>query len=183
MQYVGPWTLRNGVEVNVRPIRPEDEPLMVDFHAGLSEHSVYMRYFHALKLSQRVAHDRLTRICFVDYDREMVLVAVRRQPERQIVGVGRLSKIYGTREAQFAILIKDDHQGQGLGSELLRRLLVGAREERGLDRVVAHILPENVGMKRVAEKLGFSLRLEDQVLKAELDLETVKPETLVGAGA
>ena len=57
---------------------------MVDFHAGLSEHSVYMRYFHALQLSQRVAHDRLTRICYIDYDREMVLVAVQRQPVRKI---------------------------------------------------------------------------------------------------
>jgi acetyltransferase len=181
IQHVATWTMRNGVEVNIRPIRPEDEPLMVGFHAGLSEHSVYMRYFHALKLGQRVAHDRLTRICFVDYDREMVLVAVRRQPERQIVGVGRLSKIYGSREAQFAVLVKDDHQRQGLGSELLRRLVVGARAERDLSRVVAHILPENVGMKRLAERLGFTVRREDQVMKAELDLEAVTQESLVDA--
>ena len=59
----------------IRPIRPEDEPLLVKFHETLSERSVSLRYFHAMKLSTRVAHERLTRICFIDYDREMALVA------------------------------------------------------------------------------------------------------------
>jgi acetyltransferase len=169
-QYIRPWHLRDGTMVNIRPIRPEDEPLMVQFHEGLSEHSVYMRYFHALKLDQRIAHDRLTRICYIDYDREMVLVAVRREPVREIAGVARLSKVYGTDEAEFAILISDDYQGHGLGTELLERLIQVAREEGDIGRVVAHMLPENLGMKRVAEKLGFSFHLEDRMLKAELPI-------------
>ena len=70
--------MKNGTEVTLRPIRPEDEPLMVKFHQTLSDRSVYMRYFHSLSLSSRVAHDRLVRICFVDYDREMAIVADRR---------------------------------------------------------------------------------------------------------
>ena len=65
-----------------RPIRPEDEPLMVKFHETLSERSVYFRYFHAMRLTQRVAHERLTRICFIDYEREMALVRARK-PIRQ----------------------------------------------------------------------------------------------------
>ena len=105
---------------------------MVKFHEGLSEHSVYMRYFHALKLDQRVAHERLTRICFIDYDRELVLVAIRREPVRQIVGIARLSKIYGSDAAEFAILIDDNYQGQGLGTELLKRLIKAAAEEPDL---------------------------------------------------
>ena len=87
-------------EVIIRPIRPEDEPLMVRFHATLSERSVYLRYFHLMKLEQRIAHERLTRMCFIDYDREMALVAERCDPatgEREILGVGRLTKILGCR--------------------------------------------------------------------------------------
>jgi acetyltransferase len=169
-QYVALWNTKDGDELNIRPITPADEPLMVRFHEGLSEHSVYMRYFATLKLSQRIAHERLTRISFIDYDREMVLVAVRRQPEREIVGVGRLSKIYGGDEAEFAILIQDEYQGQGLGTELLRRLLEVARDEPDIGRVVAYMLPENQGMKRIASNLGFQLKFEDQMLKAELVL-------------
>lgn len=67
-KYVSNWTLRNGVKVAIRPIRPEDEPLAIKFHQSLSEQSVYFRYFHLVKLSQRIAHERLTRLCFIDYD-------------------------------------------------------------------------------------------------------------------
>ena len=96
---------------------------MVDFHRALSEQSVYLRYFHAMKLSQRVAHERLTRICFIDYDREMALVADRKDPAtgaHEILGVGRLSKRRGTDEAEFALIIRDGFQGRGLGTALLR---------------------------------------------------------------
>ncbi len=78
----------------IRPIRPEDEPLLIKFHEKLSERSVYLRYFQPLKLTQRVAHERLSRICFIDYDREMVLVAERPndQGEPEILAIGRLSE-------------------------------------------------------------------------------------------
>src|SRR5215211_5577219 len=76
-QYVWTEEIRDGTPVFIRPIRPEDEPLMVEFHASLSPQSVYMRYFHMMGLDQRTAHERLTRICFIDYDREMALVAER----------------------------------------------------------------------------------------------------------
>jgi len=169
-QYAHLWQLKDGTPVNIRPIRPEDEPLMVKFHEGLSETSVYLRYFQAMKLSQRVAHERLTRICFIDYDREMVLVAVKRQPEREIIGVGRLSKLYGSDEAEFAILIKDAYQGHGLGTELLTRLVQVAHDEPDIGRVVAYMLAENLGMKNVAAKLGFDLKHEEGMLKAELEI-------------
>ncbi len=171
-QYVQPWTLRDGTPVNIRPIRPEDEPLVGQFHQGLSAQSVFMRYFHSLDLSQRVAHERLTRICFIDYDREMALVVTRRDAttnERRIIAVGRLSKIAGTTDAEFAMLIHDEYQRQGMGTELLRRLLDIARDE-GVQRVVAHMLPENVGMKRVCQRLGFKLHYEDNVLHAALEI-------------
>ena len=94
------------MEVTIRPIRPEDEPLMIKLHKTLSEESVYFRYFHLIKLSQRIAHERLTRLCFIDYDREMALVADYQNletEEHELLAIGRLSKLHGTDEAEFAI--------------------------------------------------------------------------------
>src|SRR6185503_15897865 len=96
-QYVTRWNLKNGTSVTIRPIRPEDEPLMVKFHQTLSERSVYYRYFTPLRVEQRVAHERLARLCFIDYEREMALVVEHKNPKtdaREILGVGRLSKLH-----------------------------------------------------------------------------------------
>ncbi|HYW45587.1 MAG TPA: bifunctional acetate--CoA ligase family protein/GNAT family N-acetyltransferase [Bryobacteraceae bacterium] len=173
-RFVSPWTLKDGTAVTIRPIRPEDEPAMVRFHETLSERSVYLRYFHIMNLEQRTTHERLTRICFIDYDREMALVAERRNPETgesEILGVSRLMKIHGTRDAEVAVLISDAWQGRGLGKELLGRLItVGAHEK--LARLVADVLPDNRGVMRICEKLGFSLKhsIDDEVVKAEYKL-------------
>src|SRR5690606_10872988 len=155
-QYAGTFALRDGTPVAIRPIRPEDEPLMVGFHEALSEESVYLRYAGLMKLSRRVAHERLARLCFIDYDREMALVAVRRDAEGReaLLGVGRLVRLPGTGDGEFALLVRDDVQGQGLGRELLRRLVEVGRAE-GLDRIVGEILPENRAMQGVARALGF----------------------------
>ena len=142
-QYVTPWTAKDGSQLVLRPIRPEDEPLLVAFHGTLSERTVALRYFHAMKLSTRVAHERLTRICFIDYDREMALVADRKNADtggREILGVGRLSKIRGTDEAEFALVVSDRFQRQGLGTELLSRLLQIGRDEK-IRRIVGVIRP------------------------------------------
>jgi acetyltransferase len=173
IQYVAPWTLKGGEEVQIRPIRPEDEPLMVKFHQKLSERTVYMRYFQPLKLSQRTAHERLTRICFVDYNREMALVTVRRgdDGEPEIIAVGRLSKLHGREEAEIAALVRDEFQGKGLGTELYRRLLDVARSEK-LHKVTANMLAENREMAAVCKKLGFKMKtdMEDNMVQAEFAL-------------
>jgi acetyltransferase len=173
-RYVSPWTLKDQTPVTIRPIRPEDEPLMVKFHETLSERSVYLRYFHLINLEQRTTHERLTRICFIDYDREMALVAVRRNPEtseNEIIGVGRLMKIHGTKEGEIAALVSDQWHGRGLGKELLARLLLVAADDK-LTKVTADILPDNRGVMRLCEQLGFTLKhsLEDEVVKAEFTL-------------
>jgi acetyltransferase len=170
-RYVSPWTMKDGANVVIRPIRPEDEPKMVKFHATLSERSVYLRYFHLMNLSQRVSHERLTRICFIDYDREMALVAERRNPvngDLEILGVGRLTRILGTNDAEVAVLVSDQFHGRGLGKELLSRLLVVGAEEK-ISVLKADILPDNRDIMRICEKLGFHLHhsLEDEVVKAE----------------
>lgn len=158
-RYITPWQLRDGTPVTIRPIRPEDEPLMVKFHQTLSERSVHLRYFAPLQLNARVAHERLSRICFIDYDRETVLVVERREPasnEAAILGVGRLSKVHGRNEAEFALTVSDQWQKHGLGTQLLKLLVQVGREEK-LERITAAILAENHEMQRIARKVGFKV--------------------------
>jgi acetyltransferase len=158
-QYVAPWTLKNKRQVLIRPIRPEDEPLLVKFHETLSEETVYYRYFSMLKLSQRIEHERLQRICFIDYDREIALVAEYKadaQTDPEILGVGRLSKLRGVNEAEFALVISDAWHRLGLGAEMLKRLVeVGKKEKIG--RIIGHILPENRAMLQICRKAGFKV--------------------------
>jgi acetyltransferase len=174
VQYVAPWTLRDGNQIVIRPIRPEDEPLMVKFHETLSDRSVYLRYFCSLSLSRRVAHERLLRICFGDYDREMALVAELTDPgtgERRIMGVGRLSKLRSGNEAEVAVLVSDQYQKLGLGYELLHRIVEIARDEK-LSQVSAEMLPDNLAMQVVMKRLGFRVRSSDDLtsLRAFLEL-------------
>ena len=176
-QYVDTWTTRSGKEILIRPIRPEDEPRLVEFHEHLSERSVYLRYASMLQISQRVAHERLSRICHIDYEREMALIAEWHDPETDrdmIVGVGRLTKEFGTNEAEFAMLVIDEFQREGIGTELLRRLVQIGRDE-GLDRITADILVQNRAMQHVSEKLGFEIvhsgDMADEMVKAVKGLE------------
>jgi acetyltransferase len=150
---------QDGEEMRIRPIRAEDEPKMVRFHGTLSEDSVYLRYASLLKLSQRVAHERLARICFIDYERQIALVAERRDPgsdDSRIIAVARLTKVYGTNDAEFALLVSDAYQRRGIGTDMLRQLIEIGRDE-GLDRITADILLQNTGMQHVCRKLGFEL--------------------------
>src|SRR5215469_5961133 len=173
-QYVSSWNSKDGTPLTLRPIRPEDEPLMVKFHGQLSEETVYFRYFGLPRLHQRVAHTRLTRICFNDYDREIALVAVRHDPatkEDQIVGVGRLTKVRGLNQAEFAIVIVDRFQGLGLGTKFLSRLVEIGRHE-GVECIFGYILPENYPMQHVAKKCGFQVDYDrfNYAMRAELRL-------------
>ena len=159
-QYVSPWTTKDGLELLIRPIRPEDEPMMAKFHGTLSDESVFLRYFHLESLSTRVAHERLMRNCFIDYDREMALVVERVSPdtaERQILAVGRLTKSRAADEAEVAALVSDRYQRHGLGTELMRRLIQVARDEK-LKKIIARILPENLALRALADTFGFKIR-------------------------
>jgi acetyltransferase len=164
-QYVTQWLMQKKTPVTIRPIRPEDEPLMVKFHETLSEESVYHRYFSAMHLSQRITHERLTRICFNDYDREIALVAEMKSTKEEhggiILGVGRLSKVHGANEAEFALLISDHWQNHGLGFELLKRLVEIGRAEK-LERVTGEIMADNHGMRHLCGKLGFQIVTDEE---------------------
>jgi len=174
IQYVRPWTFPTGASVTLRPIQPEDEPLMVTFHEKLSERSVYFRWFHMLNLSRRTAHTELIRMCFIDYDREMALVAAYQDPQtrqEEIIGVGQLIKSHSAKSAEIALLVADQFQRQGLGTELLRQLIQFGRDEH-LQRLTGSMLVENRGMQAVCKKLGFQLQYvtAEQLVGGELDL-------------
>ncbi len=160
VQYVSSHCMPTGERYMIRPIRPEDEPAMVQFHATLSEQSVYRRFFHRITLGRRVDHFRLTRQCFIDYDRELALVLTRRQPEggeEVILGVARLRRLPRQNAAEFAILLSDQFQKRGLGRLLMERLLEAGWQE-GLEEISGHLLPDNIPALRLCRRLGFELQ-------------------------
>jgi acetyltransferase len=171
VQYASSWKTRSGSSVLIRPIRPEDEPLIVAFHDRLSERTVVQRYFTALDLNARTAHERLTRICFIDYDRELALVAEIIDPAAGPVigGVSRTIRQDDGRSATLAVVVADDFQGQGLGETLMHRALSAARLE-GIHQVLIYFLPENARMRNLSRKLGFVLSEKKALIRGELAL-------------
>jgi acetyltransferase len=160
VQYVSRWMMKTGTEVLLRPIRPEDEPALAKFHETLSDRSVYLRYFHMANLSSRVAHERLIRKCFIDYDREIALVAeITNHVDggHEIIAVGRLTRMRGTQDAEVAVLVTDQYQHGGLGAELLARLIQIGRDEK-VERIVATILLENMAMCALVLRCGFQIQ-------------------------
>jgi acetyltransferase len=154
----------------VRAVRPEDEPLIVDFHRGFSEHTIRMRFFAMVRTLSR---ESLIRLCHLDYDREMALAAVYRDGESQphIAGVSRYILRPETGVAEFALVVTDAWQRQGLGSHLMQRLIAIARE-RGAKRLSGQVLSENQPMLHLMTKLGFEVRTtgDPAVVEATLPL-------------
>jgi acetyltransferase len=157
--------LKNGREVTVRAVRPEDAPAFRDAFAQLSPQSVRMRFFGALAALSETYAARLTQI---DYDREMALVAV----DGGILGVARLSADPGNERAEYAIVVRDDAQRQGLGEILLRRLIEYARD-KGIGSIYGDVLADNDPMLALVAKLGFArrrLREDAKVVRTTLSL-------------
>jgi acetyltransferase len=169
-QLTAPFGLNDGTEVTIRVIRPEDEPLIIAFHAGHSERTIRMRFFSMVKTLSR---DSLIRLCHLDYARELALVAVRHEDAgpSHILGVSRYYLHPETGVAEFAVVVGDPWQGQGLGYHLMQRLLQAARE-RGVKQLVGSILHENAPMLQLVQELGFRVQptAEHAVVEAVLDL-------------
>ena len=173
-KYTAQITLQDGTVLNIRPIRPEDEPAFVRFHTTLSEESVYRRYFFLMNVEARTRHERLTRMCFIDYDRQMAFVAERASLDpksSEIIGVGRLIKIPGTNQAEIAVLVSDAFQKRGIGTILVQRLIEFARDEK-LTLLKASFLADNQPIEKLFRKLGFSFTQgsEPDILQAALCL-------------
>ena len=175
--------LRDGTRVAIRLITPEDEARMVAFHATLSDESVHARYFGMRSLAFRTEHERLARLCGTDLAREVALVVDRENAggEHEILGVGRLIRTPGRNEAEFAVLVGDRWQGEGLGAGLLSALVRIARDARV--RIFGHVLPGNAAMLHVIRAAGFELRLHaaEGEWVAELDFRPGRTTRIIPA--
>jgi acetyltransferase len=170
-QYVSTWTASDGQQFTLRPIRPDDETLMVDFHRQLSETSVYLRFFLPLRLDVRISHERLFTKCFIDYDREIALVAEYHEDgRRHMAGIARLIRKHSDNTAEVAFLVADKFQNRGLGTHLLQQMIEIARKE-GISGLEGATLSENYGMKDMFARAGFKFSPpEDGVVTASLHL-------------
>jgi acetyltransferase len=153
--YSSEFQARDGTLYTVRPILPDDEPLMVDFHGHLSKETVYRRYFSPLRLDVRVAHGRLLKLLQIDYHNEIALVAICRDKsgKQELVAVGRLIKI-AESSAEVAFVVADQHQHHGLGTYLLDRIIHIARLE-GFSSLEAEVLGDNYSMQQLFRRAGF----------------------------
>ena len=169
----GVETLTDGTRVVIRPIRPDDEPRMAAFHAGLSSRSVYQRYFHITSLAQRITHSRLSLTCRVDPATGLAIVAEHLASDgtADVVALGRLTRT-APDDAEIALLVMDRWQGLGLGRAMMQHLVRRARA-LGLRRLHGDMLADNDAMRAVVRHAGFVVRTvpgDAAVLRAELYL-------------
>lgn len=167
-RYTWPFTLKSGTPVTIRPIRSEDEHLLTKMFENFSERTIRMRFFSMVR---KLTHEALIRLCHLDYNREMALVAMCRDDDSQMLGVSRYYLDPETGAAEFAVTVADPWQRQGLGKYLMERLIeVG--KERGVKRLEGVVLGENDAMLHLARKLGFHVETgpEPSTMTAALDI-------------
>jgi acetyltransferase len=140
----------------IRPIRPEDAPLLEALFDSLSSQSVYFRFFSPMK---RLPTPMLARFTQIDYDREVALTAISSSDGvDKMLGVARIIPEYTGRNAEFAIIVGDQWHGKGIGAQLLKRCLAMAWM-RNIERVWGQVMTDNVNMLALGKKLGFSIKL------------------------
>jgi len=164
--------LSDGSEVSLRPIRPDDEPLIKDMFYSFSEKTKYLRYHNTLKT---MPHNKLQVFCNVDYDTEMALVGITGSPgHEEIIGVGRYLTDAAKMSAEMAFVVRDDYQRKGLGSYLFRRLVEIAQSE-GIRRFHAEVLAENSGMLKIFHRSGLKVATTTEEGVVGIDLEIPAP--------
>ena len=176
-QYTKKVTLKNGQTALLRPIRPEDEPLEAQMFTLFSKETVYFRFFGYVP---HVTHELLIRFTQIDYDREMAIIAeIQETPNGppSMAGVVRLVGDAWNENAEYAIVVADPWQGQGLGGKMTDYILEIARQ-RSIRKVYASVLSNNEGMIRIFDQKGFSFRQEGyDAFYVELDLEKDNEKT------
>jgi acetyltransferase len=154
-QYEEHTQTSTGVDIFVRPIRPEDAPLLIELFESLSPQSVYRRFFTPMK---RLPHSMLARFTQIDYDRHIALVALpESEPAEKMLGVARAIIGRNLKEAEFSVVVSDPWQGKGIGATLLKRCITIAKE-RGIEKVMGTVLAENIQMLALGKKLGFKIK-------------------------
>jgi len=159
-------------ELFIRPVRPEDAPLLVELFESLSKQSVHFRFFGPLRMLPRSMLIRFTQI---DYDREIALVALLgTEPNEKMLGVSRvITDIYNLKNAEFSIVVGDFWHGKGIGAELLKRCLAISKK-RGIENVKGIVLPENTQMLFLGKKLGFTAKKIVGESEYELNIDLTK---------
>lgn len=166
-KYVAARVLKNGVEVLLRPIKPEDEQRFNEFLRSLSEETMRFRFFQILK---EVSHDLLARYCNLDYSREVTIIAEHQRDSRVIVGAGSIIVEPDGKSGEFAVVVSDEWQGIGLGSKLLDHLIMIASDLR-LTSIFGYVLSNNYRMLRMCAKMGFNLEpLDEEMVRLSLAL-------------
>lgn len=169
-EYVTQRKLKDGAEVILRPIKPEDEPLWHDLLAACSTQSRWFRFNYLFK---QTTHEMASRYCFIDYDRELAIVAeVEEEGRRWLIGIGRLVADVDHQTAEYAVIVVDRWQGRGLGG-LLTDYCLELAKRWGVKQVVAEIAKDNGRMLATFRNRGFEIRspLEQDVAMATKKLE------------
>jgi RimJ/RimL family protein N-acetyltransferase len=145
-------TTRRGLRISLRPVKVTDEPLLKDFFYSLSENSMYRRF---IQMRKDMPHERLQDFVVIDYTKEMVILAVEESQNKEtVVGLGQYGINENTHTAEVALVVRDDHQGKGVGWEVLSYLTYLAKRQ-GLHGFTAEVLVENTQMLRLFEAMGF----------------------------
>ena len=167
-RYVQPWRCRDGRQVVLRPVRPEDEKMEKEAYERLSDESRRLRYFSS---SGKATHEMLTRFCNIDYDREMVIIAeFNENGKRRSVGNAWLFVQADGENAEFVVQVAEDFRGTGLGFKLID-VLIGIGREKALKTIYGIALRDNAPMINLAKRLGFDVRkYEADEVKLVLDL-------------
>jgi acyl-CoA hydrolase/RimJ/RimL family protein N-acetyltransferase len=147
-------TTRDGIEIFLRPVKISDEPLLKDLFYSLSDRSTYRRFISARK---DMPHERLQEFVIIDHTKEMIILAVSREGEKEeILGMGQYFIDSTAHTADIAFVVKDDWQNKGIGAELISYLTYLAKGQ-GLLGFTAEVLVGNIPMLRLFEKMGFDI--------------------------
>jgi acetyltransferase len=161
--------MRDGTPLLLRPMKPEDEPLVSDFYGKCSEETIYFRYFRQIK---KWTHEMLIRFTQNDYDRELGLMAIGQPPGPEVMlGVSRLVMDANRETAEFAVIVADQWQGKGLGPKLVEEVIGIAKENR-VKLLWGEVLSSNKTMLDLVKRLGFTLirQMEAQTFRVEMQL-------------
>ncbi|MGH7799130.1 MAG: GNAT family N-acetyltransferase [Thermodesulfobacteriota bacterium] len=169
-RYETHWTLKDGTKVILRPIKPEDEGMMIELFKTFSDTTILFRFFHILK---SMSHEQIARYTQIDYDREMAIVAVEERPGKdRILGVGRLTYYPNLESSEFSVVVGDPWQRKGLGTKLLQ-MCIAVAKEKGVRLLWGDIMAENERMVRLCKKLGFDVSWQygEGRARAEMELD------------
>lgn len=168
-------TLKNGQPVMLRPILPEDEPKHLAFDHALSDEDRYKRYFG---VRSKMTHEEMAVLTQIDYAREMAFIAIAKDPQGEDLTLGAIrgSIDPDNTEAEFAMAVRSDHQGKGLGTLLLQKL-IDYYQHNGTLMLTGFTMFENQNMANLAKQLGFSVTfdMDERLIKMQLDLSSLTP--------